>query len=177
MRLGIAAAALLAVGTAYAAKPVVRWDVIPCQRVHGKFNVGVVAFHEDPLKVGFAVNGSIRKVVRAPALNPRTGVREYFFELDAGQCPAGALTVVAVAKTEKGEQCRTPPLTLYADPARSLGSRNVVFVNPSDGNDYAKGTEQAPFRTLKHAVQKAGDGGTVRLAPGEYSAGQLGAGL
>ena len=78
----IAAIALSTVGVAYSSSPVARWDVVPYQRVEGRFKVGVVAFHEDGVKVGFAINGKMVAMVAKPDVNPRTGVREFFFEFD-----------------------------------------------------------------------------------------------
>lgn len=176
MRAVLIAAMLAAAGTVRAARPVVRWDVVPCQRVASRFCVGVVAFHEDPLRVAFAVNGRIRHIVDSPSLNQRTGVREYCYDFDPAKFPEGAVTIVACVKTSAGESQRVST-ALYSDPSRALGSRRVVYVDSVAGNDFADGSAEEPVKSLKEAVLKAGDGGTVRLAPGRYSAKAIGGGL
>lgn len=69
-------AAVAAVSCAEAARPVARWDVVPYQRIDGVFNAGVVAFHEDGVKVVFEVAGK-KFTADAPKLNNRTGVWEF----------------------------------------------------------------------------------------------------
>ena len=44
-------------GVAEAARPVARWDVVPYQRIDGVFKAGVVAFHDEGVKVVFDVAG------------------------------------------------------------------------------------------------------------------------
>ncbi|MEO0684776.1 MAG: DUF1565 domain-containing protein, partial [Cyanobacteria bacterium J06649_11] len=48
---------------------------------------------------------------------------------------------------------------------------NVLFVNPSIGNDQqANGSENAPFKTISQALTIAKDNTVIRLTPGTYSA-------
>lgn len=46
---------------------------------------------------------------------------------------------------------------------------NQLFVNSNSGNDSAKGTEQAPLKTITRALQVASEGTTIILAPGSYT--------
>ncbi|MCJ8280297.1 MAG: DUF1565 domain-containing protein [Rivularia sp. ALOHA_DT_140] len=46
---------------------------------------------------------------------------------------------------------------------------NVLFVNPSIGNDQqANGSENAPFKTISQALTIAKDNTVIRLTPGTY---------
>ena len=94
----VAAVAAMAAGQAFAARPVARWDVVPHQRISGVFNAGVVAFHEDGVKVTFDVGGR-KFTAEEPKLNARTGVWEYFVPIDAAKLPDGPVAVKAVATT------------------------------------------------------------------------------
>lgn len=165
---------LTAGGAVMAARPVAQWDVVPYQRVAGVFEAGVVAFHEKGLKVEFAVNGKPAFTAEAPVLNPRTKVWEYVFALDAAKCATGPISLTARAVTPEGEACELPALPLFADAGKSLGSPRTVWVDAKNGNDYAEGTAEAPLQTLRGAIAKVGDGGTVYLRPGRYTAVRLG---
>ena len=53
----------------------------------------------------------------------------------------------------------------------SISQVNVLFVNPSIGNDTnANGEESNPLKTITKALQIAKNGAVIRLAPGTYSA-------
>ena len=92
----VAAVAAMAAGQAFAAIPVARWDIVPHQRISGVFNAGVVAFHEDGVKVTFDVGGR-KFTAEEPKLNARTGVWEYFVPIVAAKLPDGLVAVKAVA--------------------------------------------------------------------------------
>ena len=110
--IGIAVvAAVLAAGQAFAARPVARWDVVPHQRISGVFNAGVVAFHEDGVKVTFDVGGR-KFTAEEPKLNARTGVWEYL-----GSAP---------------ESFELPELPLYANAKGTQGSKAEVTIGPED---------------------------------------------
>ncbi len=164
-------------GPALAGRPIARWDVIPYQRVSSTFRAGVVAFHEKGVKVEFFVNGKSVATADRPAFNDRTRVHEHFFVFDAAKYPDGPVTFGATAVTDGEEPFKLPDLVLYANSGRKLGSRRVTWVDPVDGNDFAEGSKDAPFKTVKRAVGKAGDGGIVCLFPGNYSAKMIGGGL
>ncbi len=168
---------LLFSGVLLAGRPVARWDVIPYQLVNATFRAGVVAFHEKGVRVDFTVNGKKVASVGRAAFNDRTKVHEHFFVFDATKHPDGPVTLGATAVTEGEAPYRLPDLVLYANAGRTLGSRRVMWVDPKDGNDYADGSKATPFKTVKQAVSKAGDGGVVLLLPGEYRAKMIGGGL
>ena len=86
--------------SAFAARPIARWDVIPSQRVSGTFKAGVVAFHEKGVKVQFSVNGKQAFTADHPTLNPRTKVWEYVFAFDASKFDDGLVKLGAKAITE-----------------------------------------------------------------------------
>ena len=173
-RCGLAMGILGVVGTLYGARPVARWDVVPYQRVAGTFEAGVVAFHEKGVTVEFSVNGKAAFTAEKPTLNPRTKVWEYVFPFDSSKCADGPVTLSARVKTPDGESLALPDLPLYADSLRSLGSRRTVWVDSKNGNDFADGSAGAPLQTLRGAIAKVGDGGTVYLRRGRYAAVRLG---
>ena len=153
--------AALAAGQAFAARPVARWDVVPHQRISGVFNAGVVAFHEDGVKVTFDVGGR-KFTAEEPKLNARTGVWEYFVPIDAAKIPDGPVAVKAVATTlgSAPESFELPELPLYANAKGTQGSNAEVTIGPDD--------------SLADAVRKVGDGGTVYLRKGVYSLSRIG---
>ena len=153
--------AVLAAGQAYAARPVARWDVVPHQRIAGVFNAGVVAFHEDGVKVTFDVGGR-KFTAEEPKLNARTGVWEYFVPIDAAKLPDGPVAVKAVATTlgSAPESFELPELPLYANAKGTQGSKAEVTIGPED--------------SLAEAVRKVGEGGTVYLRKGVYSLSRIG---
>ena len=170
------AVALLGSLSLSAGRPVARWDVIPYQRVSKPFKAGVVAFHEKGVKVAFTVNGKTVATVEKPAFNGRTKVDEHFFVFDASKYPDGPVTLGATATAPGEEPYRLPEVTLYANSGKTLGERKSSWVDPVNGNDFADGTKDAPVKTMKQAVNKAGDGGTVYLLAGNYQAKMIGGG-
>ncbi len=46
----------------------------------------------------------------------------------------------------------------------------LYYVNPTNGNDNAAGTQAAPFKTITRALQQAKANDTIQLLPGTYSA-------
>ena len=63
----------------YDAKAISRWDVVPYQVFGGTFEIGVVAFHMIGIdRVEFSVEGGPWQAVNEMALNPRTGIKEYW---------------------------------------------------------------------------------------------------
>lgn len=45
----------------------------------------------------------------------------------------------------------------------------VYYVNPATGNDAAAGTQDAPLKTIAHALKLGKSGDQIRLAPGNYT--------
>jgi len=158
--LAVAAVAAVA-GAAEAARPVARWDVVPHQRIDGVFKAGVVAFHEDGVKVVFDVAGKAFSA-EAPKFNDRTGVWEFFVPIDVSKLPDGPISLKATATTlgPSPESFELPELPLYADAKKTQGSREEVTIGPGD--------------SLADAIRRAGDGGTVYLGKGTYSLDRLG---
>lgn len=162
---------------AYAGRPVAKWDVVPYQRVAGVFKAGVVAFHEKSLKVEFTVDGKPAFVAERPTLNDRTGVWEFVFPFDASKHADGPVSLGAKAVAEGGESFALPPLALYANQGKTQGSATIAWVDPKDGNEFSTGlSRDQAVKTIKQAVAKAGDGGTVYLLPGDYQARMIGGG-
>lgn len=159
-----------------AARPVAHWDVVPYQKVEGVFRLGVVAFHEDGVRVTFTVNGKKAYIAKRPSLNPRTGVSEFVFPFNAAKYKDGPVVIGATAETEGEEPYKLPDLPLFANAKRTQGSQRAVWVDGKKGNDYNEGTLEAPLQTLKRAVRLAGDGGTVFLLPGTYPMKHIGGG-
>ncbi|MBT7847647.1 MAG: DUF1565 domain-containing protein [Lentisphaerae bacterium] len=160
--------------------PVAGWDVVPHQIIREPFLAGVVAFHETSVSVQFGVrSGSnplpkLARNVAAPSLNPRTGVWEYVFKVDPRQVPAGPihLTAVCIPEGNGNRPITLPELPLHAAPAPTPPAA-PIHVDAIAGNDTATGTRDGPVRTLAAGIRKAGDGGTVLLAPGTYSPDKL----
>ncbi len=175
-RLPLLIAAILLSTPLFGARPVARWDVVPHQRVEGKFNVGVVAFHEKGVDVSFTVNGKKVWTAKKPSRNKRTGVVEYVFPFDASKYKDGPVTIGATATTPDEKPYELPVLPLYANSGKTLGSTDIIWVDAKRGNEFASGTQDEPFKSLKHGVQKAGDGGTVYLMPGTYEMKLIGGG-
>ncbi|GAB4275835.1 MAG: hypothetical protein Fur0025_00410 [Oscillatoriaceae cyanobacterium] len=69
---------------------------------------------------------------------------------------------IAAPAADPGHTTETNPNTLVAEISQ-------LFVNPNSGNDSAKGTQQAPLKTITRALQLASEGTTIILAPGSYT--------
>ena len=158
-------------------KPVAKWDVVPNQRFTGVFNVGVVAFHENPLKVEFFVDGVSAHQTSEAKLNERTGVVEYVFPLDSARYGDKELSVTAKVSSSCAETQMLPAIVLYSNHNKTLGSNKIIYVDSRNGIDYSDGTKDSPVRTLAKAVEKCGDGGVVVCKKGVYSAKRIGGGF
>lgn len=87
----------------YDAQAIARWDVVPFQKFDGVFEIGVVAFHMNGIdRVEFSANGGPWLTVEEKTQNPRTGVWEYWAELDASQFEDGPIEVRAIVYPEAG---------------------------------------------------------------------------
>ncbi len=169
-----------------ATRPVAAWDVVPYQVFEKPFNVGVVAFHETGCKVEFTVvpggkeDLAKRHVAENPTLNEQTKVWEYWIALDPKSLPDGPVEVRAkVVPLGAGMTSRDlAPLPLYSSGGGSLKFGQPVWVDGANGDDAGDGAEAKPLKTLKAAIKKAPDGGTIYLKAGKgYSPGGLGGGL
>jgi hypothetical protein len=47
---------------------------------------------------------------------------------------------------------------------------NLLYVNPSSGNDSASGSQVTPLKTITKAIQQSTAGSSIRLTPGTYNA-------
>lgn len=148
-----------------ATQVIANWDVVPGQMIAKPFKVGVVAFHETGANVDFSVNGQPVASVDEPTWNDRTGVWEYWFELDPADYADGPITVNATAKADgPGHENRVlADLPLFANANGSLTNPNVIWVDWDRGNDANPGTENSPKKNIMAGVNAAGDGGTVYL--------------
>ena len=81
--------------------------------------------------------------------------------LPAGTCLAKAAAPIAYASHPPAR-----PLPQASD--RPLEAGQTYFVNPVAGNDAADGSQQKPWRTLGHAVNKLRAGDTLVLRGGTY---------
>ena len=158
-------------------RPVAQWDVVPYQCVNEPFKAGVVAFYDKDFKVEFSVDGKKSATVDAASLNDRTKVTEHWFTLDVSAMDDGPIKLGAKVVASDGTSYALPPLPLYANAKGTLGSKKVIWLDPKNGIDYSEGTQERPVKTMKQAIARAGDGGTVCLAkPGVYSAERIGGG-
>jgi len=153
----------------WATQVIANWDLVPGQRISEPFKVGVVAFHETGVSVEFAIDGEPVASIDEPAWNDRTGVWEYWFELDPAAHDDGPLAISAIASPDgSGHEARVlDPLTLFANAGGSLSNPSVVWVDRENGDDANSGTESEPKQSIMAGVAAAGDGGTVYLAASE----------
>jgi parallel beta-helix repeat protein len=84
----------------------------------------------------------------------------------------GISAILAIALPQAGLAQGLPPtpVDLAAQPGAAATTANLLFVNPSLGNDAGEGSQSAPFRTITRALQFAQPGTVIMLAPGTYSA-------
>lgn len=163
-------------------RPVAAWDVVPHQELVKPLQVGVVAFHLQPLNVRFRIDGVDRplleRTVSAPTRNPDTGVWEYTCPVDPAALPDGAFTVRARVEVDGRPEAAIDlaPLPLLANAHGALPVVHEVVVDGASGDDANPGDAERPLRTLRAGVAAAGVGGTVRLRPGSYAAQGLGSG-
>lgn len=171
----------------YDAQAIARWDVVPYQDVTDRFEVGVVAFHMSGIeRVSFSVEGGPFKDVAEPALNPQTGVVEYFATLHPDlfeSSQEGLIEVRAVAYPKAGQPRVLEPLYLNLD--KGGLPRHYAWVDPISGDDATGQVYTVPerpqsvlaFKTAQgaaHAIawqpgqNYAADGGTVYLMPGNH---------
>ena len=175
-------AALFAAPAISAARPVAQWDVVPHQRLKEPFKAGVVAFYDKPFYVEFTINGKKAAKVNEPTMNDRTKVVEHWFTIDPAsfdiaKLKENKLVVGAKAVAEDGTSHKLADLLLYCDKDGNLGSTKTIWIDQTDGIDYNDGTKESPVKTMKQAVKRAGDGGTVFLSkPGVYPVERIGGG-
>lgn len=165
--------------------PIAAWDVVPHQIITAPFQAGVVAFHLRPLAVEFALTVAgrdeplRRETVTAPTFNAQVGVWEYWLVIDPAQIPDGPFSIAATVQVVEAptSTLKLAPLPLYANSGKTLALGTTVHVDGEKGDDAQPGSLEQPKRTLKAALAAAGDGGSILLAAGTYSADGLGGGL
>ena len=158
-----------ACGNTPSTKTIGNWDVVPGQVFDGTFGVGVVAFHEYGVDVSFAVNGSALSTVENPSYNPRTGVWEYWVELDASDYADGPITVRATINADCPEHVsrELEELELIANAGGTFSTTSQKWVDCATGDDDSgDGSETAPYATIEKGVAEVETGGTVLLAAG-----------
>jgi hypothetical protein len=157
---------------------IARWDVVPNQTIGGNLNVGVVAWHVNPVgidRIEFSANGGPWLPVSAMSANPDTGVIEYVATLQAGLFAAdGAIELRAIAYPAVGLPRLLDSLMLNVNAHGTLpGLIRYVATTGSDtaGNGLGPGTA---FRTVAkaaaaiQAVAGRADNGIIYLEPGSY---------
>ncbi|HYW78606.1 MAG TPA: hypothetical protein VE890_03480, partial [Thermoguttaceae bacterium] len=174
------------------------WDVVPHQIIAGPFVAGVVAFHETGCRVEFtvvqpppstadAIQGAAtqdavkqRAIAERATQNERTGVWEYCLTVDPAALDDGPFAVLASAVPLGRDDASTAlaPLPLVSNADGSLRPNAPVWTDCDRGSDdTGDGTEAKPLKTIRRAIELAGDGGSVYLKPGKgYSADRLGGG-
>ena len=164
-------------GPASGFKAIAKFDCVPWQEFTGLFPIGVVAFHHRGIdRVEFSANGGPWVSVQTPTLNPRTGVVEYWVNLDSG-APGSAsnreIEVRAVVYPVAG----VPRVIVHGvQHARPNGPSGVTrYASPSGSDSSGNGTLGNPYRTIAKAasaVAQAQGGnvnhGVVKLLAGSY---------
>src|SRR5690606_33897979 len=136
------------------------------------FQIGVVAFHQNGIdRVEFSVDGGPWQPVYDMTENPRTGIWEFTANLDVSQYREGPIEVRAVAypvagvpRVLAGPHTNAPingqnSMFLFADPNGDW-SPSRLYVSAS-GSDANPGTQAAPKRTIKNALDAATDGAEI----------------
>ena len=108
-----------------------RWDVVPEQAFEGLFEVGVLAFHSYGIdRVELSFNGGAWVSITEPTVNPRTGVKQYWAQIDARDVKDGRVELRAVAYPKSGIPRVLEPLTLFAN---SRGSVDIPVLELDAG--------------------------------------------
>jgi len=171
----------------YYAKAIARWDVVPHQTFDGIFEIGIVAFHMNGIdRVDFSVENGPWISVNEMSLNPRTGVVEYWTNLDASLfSEAGPIEVRAIVYPENAGVPRVlagnssngeHSLFLNVDPGGEvLANREIRYVAPWGSNTTGNGTQGNPYATIRRAAQNIyvaqggrADNGLIYLFEGDH---------
>ncbi|MGE3164485.1 MAG: dockerin type I repeat-containing protein [Planctomycetota bacterium] len=162
-------------GSAATVKAIARWDVVPFQAFLGNFQIGVTAFHINGInRVEFSVEGGPWVSVSQPTLNPRTGIFEYFVQLNSGNHPAGPVRARAIAFPNIGRARVLPELQLFVTDGSAPATR---YISPSGNDTTGTGSQTNPFRTVRKAAKSIeaasgigrADGGIVYCLPGNHT--------
>lgn len=162
-------------GAAATVKAIARWDVVPFQAFQGTFQIGVTAFHINGInRVEFSVEGGPWVAVTEPTLNPRTGIFEYFVQLDSNLLSPGPVRARAVAFPNIGRARVIPELRLFVS---NGAAPSVRYISPSGNDTTGTGTATNPFRTARRAAKSlqlassngTADGGVVYCLPGNHT--------
>jgi hypothetical protein len=134
------------------AKVMAHWDVVPHQTFTGVFKIGVVAFHINGInRVEFAADNGAWIAVAAMSENTRTGVWEYWVNLNAADCDDGAVELRAVAYPETGIPRVLETLTLYANDGGTLPTE-TLYVSTTGNDTTGDGSAETPYATIRKAL-------------------------
>ncbi|MGE4108184.1 MAG: hypothetical protein AB7F66_13295 [Bacteriovoracia bacterium] len=179
----------------HSAKVIARWDTVSYRDVGPAPGlIGVVAFHVNGIdRVEFSADSGPVATVRKSALNPESGVVEYFVRLDPTRYSTNRLSELRAVAYPKGAgiprvlggiKSRSYPVRdIVSEPEvgssfvyvnRGDAPRPVAYVSPN-GTPGGDGTRARPFREIFSALQAIKsnnggrlDGGTVYLEKGDY---------
>lgn len=87
-------------------------------------------------------------------------------------CALGVVSITLLTIEIRSVAAQLPPISNQMPlDEKTISQVNVLFVNPSIGDDTAgNGGENAPLRTITQALQKATPNTMIKLAPGSYTA-------
>lgn len=164
---------------------IANWDLVPNQiipfsdpesmlSISSPFKAGVVAFHEAGVNVDFSINGGTVQRKYSPEYNDRTGVWEYFIEIDASAYDDRPITLSATAYSDTGSYLpkKLEDITLYmnSNGTYDIGTK-IKYADSVSGNDSTgDGSSGSPYASLEKAYDEVGSGGIVYLKEGTYSA-------
>lgn len=143
--------------------PIARWNVIPMQVIpSGGFNIGVVAFHANGIdRVEFEANGGQTTTINRMTVNPRTGNREFWVNLEVPEDNDDLIEIRAIVYPE------------------SQGTPFVLQNTPTDSGhtDYLGNSQHLTKRVnnLEYDASNAQDGSDIRpagptvISEGEHS--------
>ena len=177
----------------YDCQAIARWDVVPYQLVRSNLSIGVVAFHRDGIdRVDFSLNGGPWKSIHEPAMNDRTGVKEYYAIISPESMPEGESEIRAIVYPNNGEpRVLAGPMgngawDVVGDEVpgeyslflrKNSAPPRIRYVSNAGSDDVGDGSIDAPFRTITWAAwdlvgrqvgsEKLADC-EIRLFPGTY---------
>lgn len=183
-----------AVGTGFGADAtaIARWDVVPYQTFDDVFEIGVIAFHVNGIdRVEFSAEGGPWTPVPERSVNPRTGVLEFWAELDASLYADGPVEIRARVYPNRGvprvlgNDIRNREVHIIGDNAMQLVANangtfdaTEVYVSTTGSDTTGNGTLAKPFLTVERAVDDARNGGNadgivIYLLAGQYGDNQI----
>lgn len=176
----------------FSAQVIARWSTVPYQVVTDSIRIGVVAFHRNGIdRVSFSANDGPWVDVKSEAINPSSGVSEYWVTLNAANFSDGPVEVRAVAYPKDAGLPRVLAGAFQSGPGASPArdGEYSLFLTTNAGGTYNKtaryvagtgddttglGTITQPYRTLARAAKQITDtegslnNATIYCLPGEY---------